>query len=204
MSMRKATKKKTRLFVLVIILGLLLVSVTVLWFGRTKTQVVTTNVEQVSVEGVGVPEGKKPVSGVGTLGDLRSEGKDLECQIVYERTAAEGNIEGTYFTSKGNVRGDFMVPAPEFGGKIISSMIVGGNSLYVWSKIGKDTFGFKSDTSNEKTKQIDTKEPVPLSAQVKYSCTDWSSVDGSVFVPPAEVQFKDLNTVIDAGMEYGN
>ena len=76
--------------------------------------------------------------------------------------------------------------------------------MYVWSKIGNDTFGFKSDTSNEKTKQVDTKEPVPLGAQVKYSCTDWASVDGSVFMPPAEVQFKDLNAVIDAGMEYGN
>ena len=202
--MSKATKKKTRMFVLLVVVGLLLVSATVLWFGRTKTPVVATNVEQVSVEGVGVPEGKNPVSGVGTLGDLRTQGKDLECQIVYERAGTEGNIEGTYFTSKGNVRGDFMVPAPEFGGKIVSSMIVGGNSMYVWSKIGNDTFGFKSDTSNEKTKQVDTKEPVPLGAQVKYSCTDWASVDGSVFIPPAEVQFKDLNAVIDAGMEYGN
>lgn len=202
--MRKATRKKTRLFVLLTVMALLIVSATVLWFGRTKTSVVATNVEQVSVEGVGIPEGKKPVSGIGTLADLRAEGKDLECQVVYERAETDGNIEGTYFTSRGNTRGDFMVPAPEFGGKIVSSMIVGGNSMYVWSKIGKDTFGFKSDTSNEKTKQIDTKEPVPLNAQVKYSCTDWASVDGSVFMPPAEVQFKDLNVVIDAGMEYGN
>jgi hypothetical protein len=96
-----------------------------------------------------------------------------------------------------------MVPAPEFGGTVLSSMIVGGNSMYVWSKIGDDTFGFRSDISNEQTKQVDTKEPVPLDAKVQYTCTEWVPVDGSVFVPPADVQFQDLNEVINAGMEYG-
>lgn len=174
----------------------------VLLFGRTKAPVVSQNVEQVSVEGVGTPEGK-PISGTGTLRDLAGQGKDLECQVVYEQADTDSNVEGTYFTSNGNARGDFMVPAPEFGGKILSSMIVGGNSMYVWSKIENNTFGFKSDLTNVDTKQIDTKEPVPLTAAVKYTCTDWGMVDGSVFVPPADVSFKDLNAVIDAGMEDG-
>jgi hypothetical protein len=160
-------------------------------------------VEQVSVEGVGTPEGKKPSSGLGTLKELQARGADLECQIVFERSATEGNIEGTFFTSKGNLRGDFMVPAPEFGGKILSSMIVGGSSMYVWTKIDKNTFGFKSDLTNQKTKQIDTKEPVPLDSSVKYTCTDWTAVDGSVFVPPAEVTFKDLTAVVEEGGESG-
>jgi len=38
---------------------------------------------------------------------------------------------------------------------------------------------------------------------VQYTCVDWAPVDGSVFVPPADVQFQDLNAVINAGMEYG-
>jgi hypothetical protein len=50
---------------------------------------------------------------------------------------------------------------------------------------------------------MDTKEPVSLEAPVKYTCTDWAAVDGSVFVPPADVSFQDLNAAIDAGMEYG-
>lgn len=172
-------------------------------YGRNQKQAVTQDVDLVSVDGVGTPEGKKPVSGVGSLKELQTQGKDFECQIVSVQPGTEGNIEGTLFLSKGNLRGDFMVPAPEFGGKILSSMITGGTSLYVWTKIENDTFGFKSDLTNEKTKQIDTKEPVPLDAQVQYTCTEWTLVDGSVFVPPAEVQFKDLTAVIDAGMEYG-
>jgi hypothetical protein len=174
----------------------------VVLFGTDKEAATTTQVDQVSVEGVGTVDDKKPFSGMGTLAELQAQGKDLECQIVMEKEGVE-KTEGTYFVSGGSLRGDFMVPAPEFGGTILSSMIVGGSSMYVWSKIGDDTFGFKSDITNEKTKQVDTKEPVPLDAQVKYTCTQWENVDGSVFVPPADVQFQDLNAVMKAGMEYG-
>lgn len=194
---------KKFLIISVVLFTIAAITAVVVLYGRNKKQLTTQSVEQVSVEGVGTPEGKKPSSGLGTLRELQARGTDLECQIILERTAAEGNIEGTFFTSKGNVRADFLVPAPEFGGKILSSMIVGGPSMYVWTKIDKKTFGFKSDLANEKTKQMDTKEPVSLDAQVKYTCTDWSSVDGSVFVPPADVTFKDLNVVIEEGGESG-
>jgi hypothetical protein len=174
----------------------------VVLFGTDKEAATTTQVDQVSVEGVGTADDKKPFSGIGTLAELQAQGKDLECQIVMEKEGGE-KTEGTYFVSGGSLRGDFMVPAPEFGGTVLSSMIIGGSSMYVWSKIGEETFGFRSDITNEKTKQVDTKEPVPLDAQVKYTCTSWTTVDGSVFVPPADVQFQDLNAVMKAGMEYG-
>lgn len=170
-------------------------------FGSKKDTQIKTDIEQVSVEGVGVPEGKQAFSGVDTLASVQTKGKDLECQIVYEQANEGGVIEGTYFTSRGNVRGDFIVPAPDFGSTVVSSMIVDGSSLYVWSKIGDDTFGFKSDITNKS--EIDSNEPVPLDAQVKYTCTQWENVDGSVFVPPVDVVFKDLRRVIDSGMEYG-
>jgi hypothetical protein len=194
---------KKSLIILGVILLVIAATATVAIFGRTKEKPMTKGVEEVSVEGVGAPEGQKPLSGIGTLKDLQSKNMDLECRIVYTRTPAEGNIEGTLFVSKGNLRGDFMVPAPEFGGKILSSMIVGGQSLYVWSKIDKNTFGFKSDIAAQKTKQIDTKEPIKLDVLVNYSCYDWVTGDGSVFVPPADVSFKDLGTVVEEGGESG-
>jgi hypothetical protein len=191
---------KKGLIVIVIIAIVVALFAWVSIFGTKKDTQTSENVEQVTVEGVGVPEGKQ-FSGIDTLASLQSQGKDLECQIVYEQTGEAAATEGTYFTSKGNLRGDFVVPAPEFGGTIVSSMIVGGTSMYVWSIIGDDTFGFKSDiTANS---EIDRNEPVPLDASVKYTCTEWQNVDGSVFIPPADVTFKDLGVVIDAGMEYG-
>jgi hypothetical protein len=188
---------------LIVIVIIAIVAALFAWvsiFGTKKDTQTSENVEQVSVEGVGVPEGKQ-FSGIDTLASLQGQGKDLECQVVYEHAGQGSPTEGTYFTSNGNVRGDFVVPSPDFSSTIVSSMIVGGSSMYVWSKIGDDTFGFKSDISNDT--EIDSNEPVPLDAQVKYTCTQWQNVDGSVFVPPADVTFKDLGAVMEAGMEYG-
>jgi len=199
MSMKKRTRRG--FFAIVLIILLVAAGVAVFKFARKPAEHKTEPVSQVSVEGVGVPEGKEPMSGSDTLAALKARGKDLECQIIYERSAAEGNIEGTAFFSKGNVRADFMVPAPDLGGKILSSMIKGGSSMYVWSTIKDKTFGFKTDVSSTSATHIDTKEPVPLSATVRYTCTDWSTVDGSVFVPPANVQFQDLGPIIKAGPE---
>jgi hypothetical protein len=192
-----------RVTIIVTIIILLIASFFVVAkFGLKKETKTSEEVEQVSVEGVGPVGGEGAFSGVGTLADLQKKGEDLECQIVLEKAGGE-KVEGTYFTSRGNLRGDFMVPAPEFGGQVLSSMIVGGDSMYVWSKIGDDTFGFKSDIKSGEAKKVDSKEPVALDASVKYSCQKWQNVDGSVFVPPANVKFQDLNAVIEAGMEYG-
>lgn len=183
----------------------LVIAVAVFYWLRLQPDVenTTLQVEEVVVDGVGTSEGKDTFSGVGTLMELQTLGKSLECQIIFERADSEGAIEGTYFTDKGALRGDFIVPAPEFGGTILSSMIVGGTSMYVWSTIDDDTFGFKSDITKRESEKVDSNEPVPLDAQIKYTCADWNSVDGSIFVPPANVRFQDLNTVLERGIEDG-
>ena len=200
--MSTLTSRRKLAFIFLIIAAVIAAFVLVMWFGRNDTATVSSEVEQVSVDGVGTPEGKL-ASGISTLTELAAKGSDLECQVVYEQVGAEGDVEGTFFTSKGNYRGDFMVPAAEFGGKILSSMIVGNNSMYVWSTINNEKFGFKTDIASGQSNKVDAKEPVPLDKPVKYSCVDWDEVDGSVFVPPADVTFQDLDAVIDAGMEYG-
>jgi hypothetical protein len=167
-----------------------------------KPPAVTEKVEQVNIEGVGTPADKEPLSGIDSLAALASQGKSLECQVVLERSEVEGNIEGTYFTHKGKQRGDFMVPAPEFDGKILSSMIVDTEMLFVWTTIENQTIGFKSDLTARDT-SIPTKEPVALDSPVKYTCTQWDSVDGSVFIPPVDVSFLDTEASVKAGMEYG-
>lgn len=185
----------------IIIVGIIALGALV-WFKGEKPVAVIEEVEQVSVEGVGTPEGKEPISGIETLATLAKQGKSLECQIVLERGEAEGNIEGTYFTHEGKLRGDFMVPAPDLGGKIISSMIVDTDMLFVWTTIEEQIIGFKSDLT-VRDNSIPTKEPIALDESVKYTCTEWEAVDGSVFVPPATVTFTDADASVKAGMEYG-
>jgi hypothetical protein len=214
-------KKFTPYIVIIVILTL----GAIVWFREEKPTTVTKEVELVNVEGVGSPEGREPISGMGSLTSLATQGKSLECQIVSEGIDTEGSIEGTYFTHKGKIRGDFMVPAPEFGGEILSSMIVDAETLYVWTTIENQIIGFKLDLATRDTAglskepiPLDTlnkldlttydaamlsKEPIPLDAPVKFTCTQWEGVDGSVFIPPANVSFSDLNASLEAGMEYG-
>ncbi len=184
------------LLVIVIIAGLFF------YLARLKQESpqVTTNVEDVQIDGVGPSPDKKPFSGLGTLVSLQVMQKDLECQIAYSKEG-EKDVEGTYFVSGGKMRGDFIVPTDEYPEDIVSSLILDGQTLYVWSKIGEDTFGFVSNRASEKP--VKSNEPVPLDTDVRYTCTEWVGVDGSVFVPPSSVQFKDLNAVMNAGMEYG-
>ena len=191
--------KKYAPYVVIIVIVLLGVFV---WLKGEKPAAVVEEVEQVSVEGVGTPAGKQPVSGIDTLTALSKQGKSLECQVVLERNEIEGNIEGTYFTHEGKLRGDFMVPAPDLGGKIVSSMIVDTDMLFVWTTINGQTIGFKSDLT-VRDSSVPTKEPIALDQAVKYTCTEWEAVDGSVFVPPATVSFTDADTSLKAGMEYG-
>ena len=172
------------------------------WLREEKAAVVVESTEQVSIEGVGTSPDKEPVSGIDTLAALAGQGKSLECQVVLERSEVEGNIEGTYFTHQGKLRGDFLIPAPEFGGTILSSMIVDTDILFVWSTINGETIGFKSDLTTRDT-SIPTKEPIALDQPVRYTCTQWDAYDGSVFIPPASVSFTDATASVKAGMEYG-
>jgi hypothetical protein len=190
-------KKTTMLFYLLLII----VVAGFIWsYTQRHSEVSQTDIEQVAVEGVAPAAKDQSFSGVGTLADLRTQNKDLECQILLDREN-DTPIEGTYFTSKGNLRGDFIVPVEGGEGTMLSSMIVGGDAMYIWSTIEGQKFGVK--TSLQAKQAVDTKEPVPIDATVKYTCSDWEMVDGSVFIPPADVSFKDAAALIEAGMEDG-
>lgn len=173
----------------------------VLFLKNESEPVSSGKIGPVEVEGVGIPEGREVFSGVGTILELQAVNQSLECQVVSDQSG--GAIEGTLFSDRGNIRTDFLVPAPEFGGAVLSSMIVGGGSMYVWSEIGGQLFGFKTSVTERRSDTIGTREPVSLDAQIRYTCSEWEVVDGSVFIPPANVPFQDVNTAIEAGMEYG-
>lgn len=146
-----------------------------------------------------------PLSGVGTLSSLQARGVSLECQITYDSADYEYDTEGTYFVADGKVRGDFVIPAPELGGEVVSSLIVDQTNLYYWSVIDGESFGFMSSKSaNANPQAVKKQEPIPSDENVRYVCKPWTVIDGSIFVPPATVTFQDLNALMEAGMEYGN
>ncbi len=149
-----------------------------------------------------------PVSGTETMKALLSKGEDLECNITYKSDISTTTpTSGSFFTSQGRMRGDFIVPTLQE--EVLSSMIMDSQNMYTWTVVDGQKFGMKiSLTELEKSKLTDDSpeahEPVPLDVSVDYECKPWKPVDASIFVPPSDVIFKDYNDLINTGMEFGN
>ncbi|MEY3784345.1 MAG: hypothetical protein RLZZ230_667 [Candidatus Parcubacteria bacterium] len=144
-----------------------------------------------------------PEQGTGTLNSLRLLGANAECTIVYKPADGTSAIEGTYFVSGGSMRGDFLIDMPEVSEKVLSSMILNGADVYVWSVISGQSYGVKMATADVSQTEGRSNTPVGLDVDVEYKCKPWAVVDGSVFVPPSNVLFKDAKELQKTGMEYG-
>ena len=147
-----------------------------------------------------------PISGTGSMSSLLARAENLECSVSY--TAPENNIttEGTFFTSRERLRGDFIVSGTPT--ETLSSVILKENTLYSWTEIEGEKYGMKislellqESKSNESAP--DAREAVPLDAAVAYTCVPWDVIDGSIFEPPADVLFKDYVDLMNVGMEFG-
>lgn len=141
--------------------------------------------------------------GTGSLEMLRLLGEDLECTIIYTDSDQKTSVEGTYFVSARNMRGDFLTPTPDLSGQVLSSMIIDDTNFYVWTEIEGQSYGIKTDLSLPSDATLDAREPVPLDNAVAYDCKPWKNVDRTVFVPPSTVLFQDSNELMQGGMEYG-
>ena len=145
----------------------------------------------------------EPFSGAGSLQSLAQKGQNLECTIKYNNKDASTTVEGTYFTNQGDIRADMLTDSPDLNGKILSSMIIKDNTMYVWSEIEGQKYGVKTDLEQLKTKSVKNTGPVSLQEKVNYECRPWPQVDRTVFDPPSDVLFNDANELIKAGMEDG-
>jgi hypothetical protein len=156
-----------------------------------------------TVSDTSVATTSQSLSGVGSLTQLQGMTGNLECQITYD-TASEEDVSGTLFLSDGNLRADFLMNNVEFG-QYAASVIVLPDYTYSWSQIEGNAYGVRLQTVNVNSQPNGNESGLPLttSDRVRYSCQEWASVDGSVFMPPATVLFKDAATIEAAGMEYG-
>lgn len=148
------------------------------------------------------------VNGKGSLDELMKRNENLECAISYKNATSSEVVEGTYFTSNGKMRGDFLTE--DSGQKILSSMIIKDGIFYSWSTINNQKFGMKANLEQLTPSGSDSSQPkadngpVSLDQSVNYDCKPWNSVDGSVFEPPTDIVFSEFGNVMNTGMEYGD
>ena len=144
-------------------------------------------------------------TGKETMKVLLARQENLECAIKYKNPdSTSASSEGTFFTSRGRMRGDFIVN--DGSNKVLSAMIIVDQKMYSWTEIDGQKYGMQVDLAEMEKMQgakPDTKEAVPLDQQVNYECKPWKSVDSSIFEPPKDIVFTDFGQVMKAGMEYG-
>ena len=173
----------------------------VLFLGTSTTSVtapVTQEDVGTSTERTPVPQ---PFTGFGTLASLAERNQTIECAITYEPSTLEPAIEGTYFIHGQKIRGDFLIRTPDSGEQILTSVITNRDMQFIWSDINGELFDTK--VTNSQTETVAAQLPVPVDARVQYNCRPWPVVDGSIFEPPARVEFRDYANQIQAGMEDG-
>ena len=145
-------------------------------------------------------QAREDFAGAGSLQSLIERGDSVECQITYIPSPLEDAITGTFFVANGNVRGDFLTPAPDMNGQVLSSLIFDGEQIYVWSEINGEQYGFTIETDSLDSTESDT--PIPTDTEVQYNCLTWPAVDNTIFEPPVNVLFTDM-TGVQAQMEIG-
>lgn len=143
------------------------------------------------------------LEGTGSLSHLRQLGKDIECTISYTNEEEQTSVEGTYFVSEDNMRGDFLTESADLEGQVLSSMIINGNMMHVWSEVEGGVYGMKMNLTEAENSEVETNQPISLDANVQYECHAWEAVDRTIFEPPSDVLFRDMSDLMRAGMEYG-
>lgn len=138
-----------------------------------------------------------PESGVDTLASLSAIGSDMECAVTYRASDVSEVVEGSYFIADGKIRGDFL-QEDESLGQIVTSYIFDGSATYMWSIIDGQSYGVVSGT--EVDNSLAVRIPIPADEKVRYTCKEWTVIDGSIFEPPKTVIFKNA---VNADMEYG-
>jgi|AntRauTorcE11897_2_1112592.scaffolds.fasta_scaffold00809_14 hypothetical protein len=145
---------------------------------------------------------REDFAGAGTLASLVARNESLECQVTYIPNPLEDEITGSFFTANGNVRGDFLVSTPDLNGQMLSSVIFDGDTLYSWSEIDGELYGFKMATDTFISDEESDTAPIPDDTEVQYNCLTWPAVDYTIFEPPTSVLFTDM-TDVSGVMETG-
>ncbi|MEZ4104414.1 MAG: hypothetical protein R3B60_03955 [Candidatus Paceibacterota bacterium] len=149
-----------------------------------------------------IEEESQNIVGSDSLTDILARNENLECTITYTEPTDETVVQGTYFTSNGRSRGDFVLPDG-----IVSSIINNSEMVYMWSELEGQKYGIKASVADinmsKEQEGIGFKESIPSDEKVKYNCKKWTSIDGSIFEPPTDILFTDFGQIVNTGMEYG-
>ena len=128
-----------------------------------------------------------------TLKDLLAKGIAQKCTFSDKMEGVDSS--GIMYISGNKMRGDF--DSVVEGKTMASHMIFENNTAYNWSDGQKTGMMFKMDPNEAKDAQNEVKQNQQFDPNkvIDYKCSAWI-VDNSLFVPPSDVKFSDLSSVM--------
>ena len=144
------------------------------------------------------------ITGLGSLATLMTLGQTFTCE--YRFSDNEGNAgSGTGYFDGERLRVDSSMTTD--GERFNSSMINDGTFIYTWTTGGTEQFAMKMRVPEDTGEPMDYTGPeedsrshVDMDQEVEYDCDRWR-VDPSVFVPPTNVDFMDMEAMMNEMMQ---
>lgn len=159
------------------------------------------NVVETTTEDTTTPEdGIEFLGGIGSLGDLHALGKRITCTYSYSDNRGTSGSGVAYFDRE---RMRMESTLTDSGVVSETNIINDGTSLYTWSVGDEGTFAFKmpaGETHANVAPQQGRAHTKTLNEEVEYECSDWR-VDESMFVPPQNIEFMDMETMMQEALQ---
>lgn len=173
--------------------------------GRTGSDI--DSVQNSDAEMRDVDTESNDMSGTGSFLELFGRGKSFRCEF---RSETEGNMSnGTAYVDGARERVAMQGEYQTDGEKGSFNVITDGDTTYWWSETPEGKMGMKmtvpEGTDEGTATEYDTphsgvSSPVGVTDEVSYDCDPWR-VDASVFVPPSDVEFTDMDAFLENMMQ---
>lgn len=152
-------------------------------------------------EGAFAPVPTQTENGTGSFRKLLGLGKSLSCSVSYTSadTHGAGTYEGTVYVSGQKMRMEFTTTVADVSMK--SNIINDGVQGYMWGSSAQGTMAIKFPIDATQTGSAE-KQKFNLDQNINYNCKNWSA-DESQFVPPADIKFMDIGSMMKQAMPKG-
>lgn len=141
-----------------------------------------------------------PTSGTASFAYLMGSGHELKCDIVYEPQSGTSVVAVVYVDGEHmRVNSEMMMAGETY----LSHIIMDHDMVYTWNESGVSNMAvkFRVEDSDMNVNEVSGGREVDLNQEVEYDCQSWN-VDGSVFVPPADIEFMDMEDMMRGGAGF--
>lgn len=162
--------------------------------------VTETNTTPTAAESATAPAEDTRV-GQGSFASLLARGGRVRC--TYTGTTEDGTNVGTMYTDGQRVRIESSHTSAD--GTLDTTMITDGSTTYTWGTTESGTMAIKMTNQDSTADAVASPESpgstgVDMDAAVSYDCAPWS-VDASLFVPPSDIEFTDMDAMLQGAFE---